>query len=125
VQAFRIAVPASDLGRSRAFYEHVLGMEADETVGSRLYFHCGDFIVAVVDRSTADGVQPLPDSLYFATSELDAVLDRAVAAGAEITDPIERRTWGERSFYCTDPDGHPLCFVDDTTLFLGHGADWS
>jgi hypothetical protein len=25
----------------------------------------------------------------------------------------------------TDRDGHPLCFVDDTTLFLGRGADWS
>ena len=31
---------------------------------------------------------------------------------------------GERSFYCTDPDRHPLCFVDADTLFLGRGAEW-
>ena len=125
MRAFRLAVPASDLGRSRAFYEQVLGMDADDTVPSRLYFHCGDFIVALVDRSTTGGVQPLPDHLYLSTGELDRVLERAEAAGATITAPIDHRPWGERSFYCTDPDGHALCFVDDATLFLGHGADWS
>ena len=66
-----------------------------------------------------------PDNVYFATDELDAVHDRAVAAGARITSGIELRAWGERSFYCLDPDGTPLCFVDDTTLFLGRGADWA
>ncbi len=124
MRAFRIAVPASDLDRSRAFYERVLGMEADGTVPSRLYLHCGDVIVALVDRSADVRVPPLPDHLYFATGELESVFDRAVAAGAEITSPIEVRPWGERSFYCTDPDGHPLCFVDDRTLFVGRGADW-
>jgi catechol 2,3-dioxygenase-like lactoylglutathione lyase family enzyme len=125
VRAFRIALPASDLDRSRRFYERVLGMDADGTVPSRLYFHCGDVIVALIDRSSGAPVHPLPDHLYFATEELEEVLERAVAAGAEITSPIEVRPWGERSFYCTDPDGHPLCFVDDTTLFLGRGAAWS
>ena len=130
MRTFRIAVPASDLPRSRAFYEQVLAIDADETVPSRLYFHCGDFIVALIDWAIdAHGehrpFQPLPDNLYFATNELDEVFDRAVAAGAGITSPIEQRPWGERSFYCTDPDGHPLCFVDDSTLFLGRGADWA
>jgi catechol 2,3-dioxygenase-like lactoylglutathione lyase family enzyme len=125
MRAFRLAVPASDLDRSRAFYERVLGMAADDTVPTRLYFHCGDLIVALVDGSTAPALYPLPDHLYFATEELERVLERAVGAGASITSPIEVRPWGERSFYCTDPDGHPLCFVDDTTLFLGHGAEWS
>jgi predicted enzyme related to lactoylglutathione lyase len=129
VRAFRIALPASDLALSRAFYEHVLAIEADDTVPSRLYFHCGGLIVAVIDagmEARGDGtVVPLPDDLYFATEELDVVFERARAAGAHITSPIETRPWGERSFYCTDPDGHPLCFVDDSTLFLGRGARWS
>ena len=124
MRAYRIAIPASDLDRSRAFYEQVLGLDADATVPTRLYFHCGDFIVAVVDGSTRV-VHPLPDDLYLATDELDDVFDRAVAAGATITAPIDVRPWGERSFYCTDPDGHRLCFVDDGTLFLGRGAAWS
>jgi predicted enzyme related to lactoylglutathione lyase len=126
VRAYRIALPASDLGRSRAFYEQVLGMDADDTVPTRLYFHCGGFIVALIDMSSRSAdVHPLPGDLYFATHELDEVFRRAVAAGAAITSAIEVRPWGERSFYCTDPDGHRLCFVDDRTLFLGRGAEWS
>lgn len=130
MRAYRVAVPATNLDRSRTFYEKVLGIDADDTVPSRLYFHCGDFIVALIDWSgEAHGrrgdFHPLPDNLYFATDDLDAAFTRAVDAGATITSSIEMRPWDERSFYCTDPDGHPLCFVDDTTLFLGRGAPWA
>ena len=127
MRVFRIAIPASQIDRSRAFYEHLLGLDADDTVPSRLYFHCGDVIVALIDW-TVEGrtdLKPTPDNIYLATDELDTVYERAVAAGARIVSPIERRAWGERSFYCLDPDGNQLCFVDDTTLFLGMGADWA
>jgi predicted enzyme related to lactoylglutathione lyase len=73
MRVFRIAIPASEIGSSRAFYESVL----------------------------------------------------AVKAGARVLSPIEKRPWGERSFYCLDPDGNRLCFVDDATIFLGGGAEWS
>ena len=127
MRAFRIAIPASQIDRSRIFYEQLLGMQADTTVPSRLYFHCGEMIVALIDW-TVEGsgdFHPIPDNLYFATSELEAVSERAAAAEAEVVSPIQTRPWGERSFYCLDPDGNRLCFVDDTTLFLGHGAPWS
>jgi predicted enzyme related to lactoylglutathione lyase len=127
MRIFRLAIPASQHEKSRRFYEHVLGIAADDTVPSRLYFHCGDVILALIDW-TVEGqgeVRPLPDDLYLATNELDAVYERAVAAGATIVSGIETRPWHERSFYCLDPDRHQLCFVDDTTLFLGRGADWA
>ena len=127
MRVFRIAVPASRIEVSRVFYERVLGLDVDDTVPSRLYFHCGDVIVALIDW-TVDGrgpFHPTPDNLYLATGELDAVYERAVAAGARITSPIETRPWSERSFYCLDPDGNRLCFVDEATLFLGRGAEWS
>jgi catechol 2,3-dioxygenase-like lactoylglutathione lyase family enzyme len=127
VRVFRIAIPVSQIDRSRAFYERLLGIDVDDTVPSRLYFHCGDVIVALIDWSVegrAD-LRPTPDNMYLATDELDAVYDRAVAAGARIASPIEQRAWGERSFYCLDPDGNQLCFVDDATLFLGRGAEWA
>jgi catechol 2,3-dioxygenase-like lactoylglutathione lyase family enzyme len=127
VRVFRIAIPASRIDDSRAFYEQLLGMEVDDTVPSRLYFHCGGVIVALIDWTVEgrSGLQPTPDNVYLATDELDAVFERAVAAGARIVSPIEPRPWGERSFYCLDPDGNQLCFVDDATLFLGQGADWA
>ena len=127
MRVFRIAVPASRIEVSRVFYERVLGLDVDDTVPSRLYFHCGDVIVALIDW-TVEGrgpFHPTPDNLYVATGELDAVYERAVAAGARVLSPIETRPWSERSFYCLDPDGNRLCFVDETTLFLGRGATWS
>jgi catechol 2,3-dioxygenase-like lactoylglutathione lyase family enzyme len=127
MKVFRLTIPASDIDASRRFYERVLGLEVDDTVPSRLYFHCGGVIVAVIDWSVeGDGpLRPNPDSVYFATGDLEAVFDRAVDAGASLSSPIEQRPWGERSFYCRDPDGSPLCFVDESTLFLGQGAPWA
>lgn len=88
IRVFRIAIPSSRIDVSRVFYESVLGIDVDDTVPSRLYFHCGDVIVALIDWTL-----------------------EAVAAGAQIVSPIEARGWGERSFYCLDPDGNRLCFV--------------
>ena len=102
MRVFRIAVPASDVNRARAFYERLLA----------------------VDWSGRP-FEPAPDHLYFATGELDAVHARALDAGAREVTPVETRPWGERSFYCLDLDGNRLCFVDETTLFLGRGAAWS
>ena len=90
MRVFRIAIPSVQHGEARAFYEQVLGITADDTVPSRLYFHCGDVIVALIDWTVEQrGAEfhPTPDDLYFATDELDAVYDRAVKAGAPITDP--------------------------------------
>jgi predicted enzyme related to lactoylglutathione lyase len=127
MRVFRIAIPTDRLDQSRTFYERVLGMTADDTVPTRLYFHCGDVILALIDWTVEErrAFNALPDYVYLATDELDDVYTRAVDAGASITSPIEQRGWGERSFYCLDLDGNKLCFVDDTTLFLGRGADWS
>jgi catechol 2,3-dioxygenase-like lactoylglutathione lyase family enzyme len=127
MRIFRIAIPASDIEAARRFYETVLSLEADATVPSRLYFHCGGVIMALIDWQVEARrpLRPTPDDLYFATNDLDATYERAVAAGAGDLSPIERRPWGERSFYCLDLDGNRLCFVDDDTLFLGHGAAWS
>jgi len=126
MRVFRIAIPVSQIDRSRAFYERVLAIEADDTVPSRLYFHCGDVIVALIDWGAGGRgpFRPTPDNLYLATGELDAVHARAVEAGARNVSAIEKQPWGERSFYCLDLDSNRLCFVDETTLFLGRGAGW-
>lgn len=127
MRIFRVAISAARIDESRRFYGQVLALDADDTVPSRLYFHTDDVILALIDRrgEVRDGFHPTQEEIYFATRELDTVYERAVGAGARISSPIENQSWGERSFYCLDPDGNRLCFVDETTLFLGHGADWS
>ncbi|HEY2812366.1 MAG TPA: VOC family protein [Acidimicrobiales bacterium] len=127
MRVFRVAVPTIDIAAARPFYETVLDMSADDTVPSRIYFHCDDVIVAIIDW-TVEGrgeFSPTIEDLYFSVTDLEAAFVRARAAGARITSPIEQRSWGERSFYCLDLDGNHLCFVDETTLFLGRGAAWS
>lgn len=127
MKLFRVTIPTSDVTEARKFYEHVLGLEVDDTVPSRLYFHTGGAILVVVDWDVEGGdreFRPNPDDAYLATDGLEETFARAVQAGAEIRSPIDRRPWGERSFYCSDLDGNPLCFVDETTLFIGRGAPW-
>jgi catechol 2,3-dioxygenase-like lactoylglutathione lyase family enzyme len=80
-----------------------------------------------------DDRQPHPnfEHVYFAVADLEAVYQRARDIGGlseEVGDGnlpmgrIERRPWGERSFYARDPCGNPLCFVDSTTVFTGGPA---
>jgi predicted enzyme related to lactoylglutathione lyase len=127
VRVFRIGLPVADIERARSFYETLFALSADDTVPTRLYFHCDDVIVALIDQ-TVEGRGQFSSSaehLYLATNELETVFERARAAGAAHCTPIETRPWGERSFYCTDPDGNRLCFVDDKSLFVGRGATWA
>ena len=90
----------------------------------RHYFDCGGTILACFDPR-ADGdpwdATPNPDHVYFAVDDLEAYYTRASQQpGGSILRPIETQAWGGgRSFYCSDPFGNKLCFVDNSTLFIG------
>jgi hypothetical protein len=127
---FRIAFQVGNLADAGAFYSRLLddpGIPIPR--GSRHYFDCGGVILALVDVMAGDGQrpQPTPDYIYFAVDNLDEVFARAKALGCLATDrfhdqnagEIVKRPWGERSFYCADPWGNGLCFVDEKTLFTG------
>jgi catechol 2,3-dioxygenase-like lactoylglutathione lyase family enzyme len=128
---FRILLPARDLEASRRFYTELLGTSGRLVAGGRVYFDCGDVILGVLDRSSAEGAEPpVTEAVYFSTTDLDAVHRRARGLGclsAELLhgDPqspmgeIRVRPWGERSFYAEDPSGNALCFVDASTRFVG------
>lgn len=50
---------------------------------------------------------------------LQVCLERVrVQLRAVVRRQIETQPWAERSFYCSDPFGNKLCFVDDRTLFM-------
>ena len=48
--------------------------------------------------------------LYLATDDPDAVHDRAVAAGATITQGLIDQDYGSREFAAVDPEGNVWCF---------------
>ncbi|HXT62821.1 MAG TPA: VOC family protein [Pyrinomonadaceae bacterium] len=127
---FRVALQVADLNQAAAFYSKLLddpGIPIPR--GSRHYFNCGSVILALVDvaKGAGEKPQPTPDYIYFAVDNLEEVFERAQALDCLANDryhdqnagEILKRPWGELSFYCEDPWGNGLCFVDEKTLYTG------
>jgi catechol 2,3-dioxygenase-like lactoylglutathione lyase family enzyme len=127
---FRVIIPVTGIDRAAAFYSSLLQMPGERVSPGRHYFDCGGTILACFDPG-ADGdpfeLPPNPEHVYLAVDGLEAALERARSASAGSLsrdgEPeamrIAVRPWGERSFYCTDPFGNPLCFVERGTEFTG------
>jgi predicted enzyme related to lactoylglutathione lyase len=120
---YRVIVPVSSIEEAAIFYSAVLDEPGMRVSPGRHYFDCGGTILACFDpRADGDAwdARPNPDHLYFAVDDLDSYLQRvSEQAKGSIVRPIETQPWGERSFYCTDPFGNKLCFVDRGTVFTG------
>ncbi len=129
----KVSLPTTRMERADAFFEELLGFEADRFVPDRHFFRCDSCELALVnpiEHTSAHGLEPKPfvanpDTVYFAVDDLDASYERAQKLGMPPIPGdhpgagISTRPWGERSFYALDPSGNPVCFVDDQTLFTG------
>src|ERR1700682_5146904 len=49
--------------------------------------------------------------VIFHVTDVDALYDRALAAGCQPTTAPRDAEWGERFFHLIDPDGHELSFA--------------
>jgi uncharacterized glyoxalase superfamily protein PhnB len=120
---FRVILPVSGIEEAAVFYSAVLEQPGVRVSSGRHYFGCGGAILACFDpRADGDAwdARPNPDNVYFAVDDLDACYQRVSGrSNGSILRPIETQPWGERSFYCTDPFGNKLCFVDERTVFTG------
>jgi predicted enzyme related to lactoylglutathione lyase len=123
VRLYRVILPVSDITKAEQFYSRLLGIGGKRVSPGRHYFDCGGAILACYDpKADGDtiGATPNPDHVYFAISDLEGAYKRAVSAGCLwLEAKIERRPWGERSFYAKDPFGNPICLVDEKTVFTG------
>ncbi|HEY6958899.1 MAG TPA: VOC family protein [Candidatus Limnocylindria bacterium] len=125
---FRVILQVGDLRTASAFYTTLLGVDGRAVGGGRVYFDCGDVILALLDP-TAAGAKPEPnrDDVYLAVDDIDDAHERAMrleglspgAVHGESAGDVVTRPWGERSFYVRDPWGNRLCFVDAKTVFTG------
>ncbi|RYE70807.1 MAG: glyoxalase [Hyphomicrobiales bacterium] len=66
-----------------------------------------DFAKLVQTPSELGGTTASP---YIATTDIDALCERARAAGAEICMEPTDQPYGSRDFICKDPEGHVWCF---------------
>ena len=136
-----IVLPTVSLGRTGAFYEEILGLEADTFVPGRHFFFTESCVLTLVNpieharahEQERREFRPNPDHVYFGVSDLDVTFERAQKlqmeplandASHDMGSGIQVRPWGERSFYGCDPSGNPICFVDEATLFTG-SQDWA
>lgn len=126
MRLFRVIVPVLDIDAAAEFYSALLGFSGERVTSGRHYFDCEGTLLACLDPVADGDPEPYPPNngrCYFSTHEdLDAVYERAVAAGAQ-ADPqrgeIGVQPWGERSFYARDPWGNPFAFVQSGSEYTG------
>jgi predicted enzyme related to lactoylglutathione lyase len=120
---FRVILPVSSIEDAAVFYSAVFEQPGIRISPGRHYFGCGGTILACFDpRADGDAwdAKPNPDHVYFAVDNLDEYYRRvSERPNGSILRPIETQPWGERSFYCMDPFGNKLCFVDERSMFTG------
>lgn len=89
---------------SRAFYTGVVGLDEGSGLDWILFFGTDvrEVQLSVMRLDVKAHVHP---DVSIEVDDVDAVHDRAVAAGAEIVYPLTDEEWGLRRFFVRDPNG--------------------
>jgi catechol 2,3-dioxygenase-like lactoylglutathione lyase family enzyme len=89
---------------SRAFYTDVIGLKEGDGLDWILFFGTDqrEVQLSVMKLDVKAHVHP---NVSIEVDDLDAVHDRARAAGAEIVYPLTEEEWGLRRFFVRDPNG--------------------
>ena len=112
------SLTCKDAARAIEYYKNVFGakelmrMPSPDGKISHAELKIGDSIIFVNDEfpqmgataPTAAGGSPIYLFLY--VPDVDAVFNRAVAAGARVAMPVADMFWGDRYGKLTDPFGH-------------------
>jgi uncharacterized protein len=112
-----ITLGVSDLARARAFYEAVGWTTRAKPDDDVVFFQAGGMVLALWDRARLAEDSGVTDAggwggVTMAHNErspakVDAVIERARAAGATIPRAGAETFWGGYSGVFVDPDGHP------------------
>jgi lactoylglutathione lyase len=118
-----IVLVVDELDRSLAFYVDVLGLTLGHRSGPYAQLDTGVTRVALYERSAMAEtlgrplVAPETDApafeLGFKVDDCDAAFAELVALGAQPAVDPEDRTWGQRTAYVRDPDGHLVELAQD------------
>lgn len=114
-----ITLGVSDLQRSVKFYRDGFGLPTNykENEGIAFFQLTGTWLALYpLDSLAEDACLPLPQSSFSGVTlahnvrnraEADAIIARAISAGATLLKPAADTFWGGYSGYFADPDGHP------------------
>jgi len=112
-----VTLGVSDLARAVEFYQTGVGLPNMESPPEVAFFNLDGSWLGLFDRkSLADEAMISPEGSGYSgfniahnvasEAEVDEVMDQASAAGASITKPAEKTSWGGYSGYFKDLDGH-------------------
>src|ERR671919_1013299 len=106
-----------DLARARSFYEALGWNTRAEPGDDVVFFQAGGMVVALWERAKLAEDSGVEDAGGWggatlahnvrSPAEVDAVIEEARAAGAEIVREPAETFWGGYSAAFIDPDGHP------------------
>jgi predicted enzyme related to lactoylglutathione lyase len=125
-ELYRIILPVKDIKKASIFYSKLLDLKGKKVSPGRVYFECGQTILACYDP-VADGdslhsgwnLHP-KQYIYFSVGDLDSTFEKAKNLRCKrIDNAIKTMPWGERLFYAKDPFNNLICFVDEATVFRG------
>lgn len=124
LKLYRVILPVSDIKLATQFYSDLLEDKGSRVSPGRHYFNLGGIILACYspgDDGDPMGEWKMHDNqyIYIATSKLEKMYEKCKELVPEHTEDIAEMPWGERLFYSKDPFGNPICFVDESTLFVG------
>lgn len=107
----------SDIGRSREFYQKVLGLEVEFDFGENISFRDS---ISLWDRERASEIvfgergrfEPYngakPVELYFETDDLESVSSMLAKLDVELIHPLREEPWGQRNIRFFDPDRYVI-----------------
>ena len=112
-----ITLGVRDLARARAFYEALGWTTRAAPEDDVVFFQAGGMVLALWDRASLAEDSCVEDSGGWggitpahnvrSPADVDAVIEEARAAGAEIVREPAEAFWGGYTAAFTDPDGHP------------------
>ena len=126
MKLYRIIFPVTDIELAVTFYSNILKLPGERVSPGRHYFDLGGTILAIYDPA-ADGDElnggwkfHKNQYIYIAVKNLDQTHQEIKNSDCRYVDgKIQIMPWGERLFYCNCPFGNPICFVDESTIFMG------
>ncbi len=119
VHAALFILYVADQARARDFYRCVLAAEPVLDVPGMTEFDLGGATLGLMPAADMEALLPgevragagQRCELYLRRGDAAAALARAAAGGGRLLDGLRDRSWGERTGYLLDPDGHVLALA--------------
>ena len=106
-----VTITVSDLAKSKAFYEDLLGFTADEYYAPTNWqpFRFGNQLFGIREMSDFKRVESF-DITNFETDDIKALWAK-VRSKVKVIEELAPTPWGSYRFVIADPDGYHVAFV--------------